>query len=477
MTKKIITRFSPSPTGFLHIGGLRTALYGYLFAKKNNGQFLLRIEDTDQSRKVEGATEGLQIVLKKFGLNWDNKKPMIQSERLDVYKKYAEQLVGAGKAYYCFCTPERLEQLRQVQTARKLPPMYDGKCCNLAAKLAEKQIADGRPYVIRFKMPKTGITEFTDLIRGKVSFANNTLDDQIILKSDGFPTYHLASVVDDHEMAISHVIRGEEWLPSTPKHILLYQAFGWAIPEFAHLPLLLNSDRSKLSKRQGDVAVEDYLQKGYLPQALLNFVLLLGWNPGTDQEIFSFSEMIKAFSLDKVNKSGAVFNVQKLDWLNGHYLREKSDAELAKLCQPYFAAAGIQTDLKALEKIVSTEKDRIKKLEDIVPNTQFFFIQPKYEADLLLWKKLTKNEVADNLKSLKEKLSEITDRKWQIKNLEKEIKELIAKKGIGTGDMLWPMRVALSGLKNSPGPFEITWALGKKESLNRIELAINNLLE
>ncbi|MFA6409986.1 MAG: glutamate--tRNA ligase [Candidatus Buchananbacteria bacterium] len=475
MSEKIITRFSPSPTGFLHIGGLRTALYAYLFAKKNNGQFLLRIEDTDQSRKVEGAVESLQIVLKKFGLNWENKKPMIQSQRLAIYKKYAEQLVKEGKAYYCFCTPERLDQLRQIQTAKKLPPMYDGKCCDLDPEIAKKQIASGLAYVIRFKMPKTGVTEFTDLIRGKVSFANNTLDDQIILKSDGFPTYHLASIVDDHEMNISHVIRGEEWLPSTPKHILLYQAFGWQAPEFAHLPLLLNSDHSKLSKRQGDVAVEDYLKKGYLPEALLNFVLLLGWNPGTEQEIFNFAEMIKAFSLEKVNKSGAVFNVQKLDWLNGHYIREKSAAELAKLCQPYFTAAGIETDSKTLEKIVITEKDRIKKLEDIVPNTQFFFTQPKYETELLLWKKLSQKEIADNLKALKEKLSDLADKKWQSIDLEKEIKELISQKGVGTGDMLWPMRVALSGLKNSPGPFEIAEALGKKESLNRIETAINFL--
>ena len=475
MSKTIITRFSPSPTGFLHIGGLRTALYSYLFAKKQQGQFLLRIEDTDQARKVEGAIESLQVVLKKFDLNWDNKKLMIQSERLAIYQKYAGQLVKEGEAYYCFCTPERLEQLKTVQIAKKLAPMYDGKCRDLSLAEAENNIKSGRPYVIRFKMPKTGLTEFIDLIRGQVSFDNKTLDDQIILKSDGFPTYHLASVVDDHEMKISHVIRGEEWLPSTPKHILLYQAFGWPIPKFAHLPLLLNSDRSKLSKRQGDVAVEDYLSKGYLTEAILNFILLLGWNPGTDQEIFSLAEMIKTFTLEKVNKAGAIFDIQKLDWLNGHYIRQKSDKELAKLCQPFFEASNIKTDLKYLEKVVATEKNRIKKLEDMVLATEFFFKSPNYDKGLLILKNLTEKEITNNLKLLAEQLEKISEKNWQKENLEQIITGWIKEINKGVGDLLWPLRVALSGKKASPGPFEIAEALGKKESLARIQTAINLL--
>lgn len=475
MSKKIITRFPPSPTGFLHVGSLRTALYNYLFAQKNQGLFFLRIEDTDQERKVPAAVENLKKILKELGLNWDNKKIMIQSKRLGVYQKIAEELVKKEKAYYCFCSKERLDNLRKVQQQKGLPPMYDGCCKDLPPQQIEAKLKAKEPFVIRFKMPKTGQTEFTDLIRGKVSFDNKLLDDPIILKSDGFPTYHLASVVDDHEMEISHVIRGEEWLPSTPKHILIYEALGWPKPEFAHLPLLLNPDRSKLSKRQGDIAVEDFLKKGYLPEALLNFVLLLGWNPGTDQEVFSLKEMVKVFDLEKVNKAGAIFNVQKLDWLNGYYIRQKSLDELAKLCQPFFTEAGIKTDLKHLEKVVATERERIKKLSEIVPATEFFFKAPKYQPKLLLWKKLGSREVAENLKILLEFLEKLPENKWGQKNLETEIKSLIEEKKVGVGDMLWPMRVALSGRKASPGPFEIAEVLGKKESLERIKKAIDLL--
>jgi len=475
MPKKIITRFPPSPTGFVHVGSLRTALYNYLFAKKNKGKFLLRIEDTDRERIVAGAVENLINTLNQFGLNWDNKKPMIQSERLDQYQKTAEKLAKEGKAYYCFCSKERLDNLRKIQQQKGRPPMYDGACQNLSTAEIKSKLDAKESYVIRFKMPKTGQTEFIDLIRGQVIFDNKLLDDPIILKSDGFPTYHLASIVDDHEMAVSHVIRGEEWLPSTPKHILIYQALGWELPEFAHLPLLLNPDRSKLSKRQGDVAVEDFLKKGYLPEALLNFVLLLGWNPGTDQEIFSLEEMIKVFDLKKVNKSGAIFDSQKLDWLNGHYIRQKSLAELAKLCQPFFAEAGVNSDLKHLEKIIATEKERIKKISDIIEATEFFFKEPKYEPKLLLWKKLGKNEVAENLKNLKKFLENFSEKKWDQKDLESEIIGWIKEKGLGVGDILWPMRVALSGQKASPGPFEIAEVLGKNESLNRIQKAINLL--
>ncbi|NUM25393.1 MAG: glutamate--tRNA ligase [Candidatus Buchananbacteria bacterium] len=474
MTKKIITRFAPSPTGFVHVGSLRTALYNYLFTRANKGKFYLRIEDTDQERKVDGAVENLLSTLKIFDLLWDNKKIMVQSERLEMYKQAADQLVKSGHAYYCFCSKERLENLRQIQSKKGLPTMYDGNCANLdqaeiAASLKEK------PFVIRFKVPKTGQTEFHDLIRGKISFDNKILDDPIILKSDGFPTYHLASVVDDHEMEISHVIRGEEWLPSTPKHLLLYKAFDWQAPAFAHLPLLLNPDKSKLSKRQGDVAVEDYLKKGYLPEALVNFVLLLGWNPGTDQEIFNLDEMIKHFQLEKVNKSGAVFNTQKLDWLNGYYLRKKSSAEFAKLCQPFFEQAGIKTELKQLEKIVATEQERIKHLDEIVEATKFFFTSEPYDPELLIWKKSTRQQTIANLKTILARLAQIDEKNWNQKNLEEEIMTFLKENDYATGDMLWPMRVALTGRKSSPGNFEVAQALGKTESLKRIDQAIKIL--
>ncbi len=475
MPKKIITRFPPSPTGFVHVGSLRTALYNYLFAQKNKGKFLLRIEDTDQERIIAGAVENLIGTLNQFGLHWDNKKPMIQSKRLDQYQKAAQKLAQDNKAYYCFCSKERLDGLRKIQQQKGLPPMYDGCCQNLPQEKTKAKLETKESHVIRFKMPKTGQTEFIDLIRGKVIFDNKLMDDPIILKSDGFPTYHLASVVDDHEMEISHVIRGEEWLSSTPKHVRIYQALGFEIPAFAHLPLLLNPDRSKLSKRQGDVAVEDFLKNGYLPEALLNFVLLLGWNPGTNQEIFSLAEMIKSFSLEKVNKSGAVFDTQKLDWLNGYYIRGKSLPELAKLTRPYFAQAGIKTDLKYLEKVVATERERIKKLSEIVKATEFFFKPPEYDVKLLLWKKVGEKATVDNLKILTEKLEGIPEKKWHQKNLEKEIIDLIKEKKIGVGDMLWPMRVALTGRQASPGPYEVAEVLGKAESLNRVKKAITLL--
>ncbi len=473
--QKIITRFSPSPTGFLHIGSLRTSLYEYLFAKHNNGLFYLRIEDTDQKRKTEGAVENLIKILKYFDLNWDNEKIMVQSERIELYKKFAQQLVDEGKAYYCFCTEQRLEDLKKIQAQKKLPPMYDGKCREIDLNEAKKRVEAGEPYVIRFKMPKTSSTEFNDLIRGKVIFDNKILDDQIILKSDGFPTYHLAAVVDDHEMKITHVIRGEEWLPSTPKHILLYQAFGWQAPEFAHLPLNLNPDKSKLSKRQGDVAVEDFLKKGFLKEALLNFVLLLGWNPGTDQEIFSFEEMIKQFTLEKVSKSASIFDTKKLEWLNGEYIRLKTPEEFAELCWPFFEEKKGNINKEYFKKAVLTEQKRIKTLSEIVEATEFFFEEPKYDPQLLIWKKNNEKETAKNLETLKLRLEKIASEKWLEQILENEIKDFIEASKKGTGDLLWPMRVALSGRKASPGPFEIAAVLGKEATLARIERAIKSL--
>src|SRR3989344_2037835 len=290
---------------------------------------------------------------------------MIQSERISVYQKYAEDLIKKDKAYYCFCSKERLDNLRKAQQQKGLPPMYDGHCRDISLQeISDKKLKEA--YVIRFKMPRTGQTEFSDIIRGKVKFDNRLLDDPIILKSDGFPTYHLANVVDDHEMKISHVIRGEEWLPSAPKHLLIYQAFNWPSPEFAHLPLLLNKDKSKLSKRQGDVAVEDYLKKGYLPESLLNFVLLLGWNPKTEQEIFTIEEMIKIFDLAKVNKAGAIFDTQKLDWLNGYYIRQKSQEEFGRLVYPFFQKAGINESQERITAVSATAQQRIKRLDEII---------------------------------------------------------------------------------------------------------------
>lgn len=473
--KNVRTRFAPSPTGFLHVGGLRTALYNYLYAAKHKGEFILRIEDTDQERMVEGASKHLEVVLKNFGLNWSNEEIIFQSKRLDVYKNFSEQLVKEGKAYYCFCTKDRLDELRQKQQAEKKPPMYDRFCLNLTESDISLKLKENLDHVVRFKMPREGKTVFTDIVRGEVSFDNNLIDDQIIIKSDGYPTYHLASVIDDHESEITHVIRGEEWLPSTPKHILFYRAFDWIPPQFAHLPLLLNSDKSKLSKRQGDVNAEDYLKKGYLPEVLLNFVLLLGWNPGTDQEIFTLPEMIKNFSLEKINKSGSIFNVEKLDWLNAEYIKKLSAKELAEMAKPYFDSAGIQTDPETLEKIVATEQQRIKKLDELVPATKFFFEELDYESSNLIWKKSNQPETVSHLKEIIKLLQNYPQEKWTTDNLEKDIKKFIEQNNLGMGDVLWPVRLALSGLDKSPGPFEIANALGKEKTLTRLQKALAKL--
>lgn len=482
--KKIRVRFAPSPTGFLHIGGLRTALYNYLFARKNKGIFMLRIEDTDAERTVPGALENILHTLKICGLKYQG-KPIIQSKRLAIYKKYAEELVKMGKAYYCFCAPQRLEQLRKDQAERGQPTMYDGHCRNKPRQDKTQK------FVIRLKVPREGMTEFDDIIHGRVQFENKLIDDQILLKSDGYPTYHLANIVDDHLMKITHVIRGEEWLPSTPKHVLLYQALGWELPQFSHLPLLLNPDRSKLSKRAGDVAAEDYLNNGYLPEALLNFIALLGGNPTADQEIFSLKELEKIFALEKINKSGAVFNLEKLDWLNGYYIRQKSLIDLTKLCIPYLIKSNLicqvkkqyhiaQTDenivFAQLKQIVGAERERLKKLADLPATTEFFFKDPSYEAQLLSWKGAGMEKIKGNLIALREFLSNLSEKDFQNeKKIEDKIKKFIEEKNLGVGETLWPMRVALSGRSASPSPFTIAAILGKEKTLSRIDVAIKKL--
>ena len=359
----IKTRFAPSPTGLLHIGGLRTALFSYLIAKKNSGKFILRIEDTDQERFVEGGIENIIRSLKWAGIDVDEgvdiegkgergkgkegvivqkgeNGPYIQSERLDIYQKHIQKLLDGGHAYYCFCSKERLEELRKAQEVNKQPTLYDGHCRNLTAEELQKKLAEKQTYVVRMKMPKEGTVKFVDLIRCEVEFKNELIDDQVLLKSDGFPTYHLAHIVDDHLMGITHVIRGEEWLPSVPKHLKLYEMFGWELPQFAHIPLLVNEQKQKLSKRHGDVSVEDFINKGYLPEAMVNFIAFLGWNPGGDREIFSLKELEKEFSLEKVGKSAAVFNREKLDWYNAQYIRKMSLKELTERCLSFFGERG-----------------------------------------------------------------------------------------------------------------------------------------
>jgi glutamyl-tRNA synthetase len=484
----IRTRFAPSPTGYLHVGGLRTALYSYLFAKKNGGKFLLRIEDTDRERFVADGTINILKSLQWAGIIPDEGVclgsgdeveqkgevgPYIQSERLEIYKKYALELVEKGVAYYCFCTAERLEKVREEQQKNKLPTGYDGYCFkNFKPEEAKAKAVSGEKHVVRLKMPKVGETKFTDLIRGDVSFKNELIDDQVLVKSDGFPTYHLAVVVDDHLMDITHVIRGEEWISSTPKHIQLYKYFGWDEPKFAHLPLLLNSDKSKLSKRQGDVAVSDYDKKGYLPAALINFVAFLGWNPGGEREIFSLNELEKEFDFSKVNKTGAVFNLEKLDWFNKEYIKKLSVEEFVKKSEKYLPSEFKENRAKLLAAI-SLEKDRIKTMAELETSIKFLFVLPDYKKDLLVWRRGTTEEVAKVLPLLNNVLSEIRDVDWNRENIEKSVFKLISDQGLSNGSVLWPLRVSLSGQENSPGPFEIAEVLGKNEALKRLLVAIS----
>ena len=452
-------RFAPSPTGSLHVGGLRVALYNYLFARQHGGKFILRIEDTDRTRFVPSAQQEIIDVLSWAGLTPDE-GPIVQSERLAIYRQHAEQLLASGQAYRCYCSPERLETMRQEQIAAKQPPMYDRRCLGVTSDSSQ-------PHVIRLKVPRDKTTTFNDLIRGTITIANATIDDQVLLKADGFPTYHLAAVVDDHLMNISHVLRGEEWLTSTPKHILIYQAFGWTAPQFAHLPNILNSDKKKLSKRQGDVAAVDYIKQGYLPAALLNFIALLGWHPTDGQkEILSLAELQKEFSLDRVQKAGAVFDHDKLDWLNHHYIQQLPLAALVATCQPYLPAGAKDTT-----PVIALFRERLHKLSDITELSAYFFNEPTIDdSSLLVWKKSTASATKNNLEKLMAFLEKQSD--WTVAGLEQGIEQWLTDQQLGKGDVLWPMRFALTGRDKSPTPFEVASVLGKEKTIQRLHHAV-----
>lgn len=481
------TRIAPSPTGFMHIGTLRTALWDYFLARQHKGQFIIRVEDTDQKRSVEGAVEGLLATMQKLGLEHDEgpvlqadgslgskgeRGPYVQSQRLELYKPYVEQLLEAGHAYYCFCSAERLEQMRAEQTAVKQTPKYDRLCLRLGREEIAEKIAAGEPKVVRLKIPD-GLSVFTDAIRGKISFNNNDVDDQVLVKTNGFPTYHLAVVVDDHLMEITHVLRGEEWLPSTPKQIILHSMLGWDMPVYAHVPLLLNPDKKKLSKRQGDVSVEDFLAKGYLPEALLNFVATLGFNPTSDREIFTQEELTAAFDLSKVNKAGAVLNVEKLNWMNQQYLQQLSEEQLFTSAKPFLG--DLATNNRA-SRAVFVERSRVSRLNEFAPAIRPYVEQIAYEPSIIIWKKADQADSLAQLAGIREFLANLESSAFEnISLLEESIKGYIANKGVGNGNVLWPLRIALSGLEKSASPFEFLWVLGKEESLARIDIAIHKL--
>jgi len=470
-------RFAPSPTGYLHVGGLRTALFNYLFARGNKGKFILRIEDTDQKRFIPGALENLTSTLKMVGLHYDEGPdtggdygPYIQSERSALYREHARMLVDSGNAYYCFCTEERLDNLREVQKKTKRPTMYDGKCRNLPEDQVRKNLDQGMPYVIRLRYPNEGRIVFDDIIRGKVAMENEQIDDQVLIKSDGFPTYHLASVVDDHLMKISHVIRGEEWLSSVPKHLFLYQSFGWEPPCFAHLPLLLNSDRSKLSKRQGDVAVESYLDMGYLPEALLNFIALLGWHGPDDRELYSLEELEEAFSLERINKAGAIFDTEKLNWMGGYYIRHLDVPYVAERARPYFEKSGLDiSDSEKYLKVIQTARDYIYCLSDVVEHARMFYEDLAFTDED---RKLMEEEASQRIyRYWIEKLE--ARPAWTFEETGVLVKQAIAELGIKGKNFYFPLRLALFGSCHGPDIPTLVDTLGRDESLRRLEACLS----
>ncbi len=479
ISDSVRTRFAPSPTGYLHVGGLRTALYNYLFAKKNNGKFILRIEDTDRARYVEGAVKNLISTLQWAGLNFDEgpgvegeSGPYLQSERLEIYNEHAKYLIKEKKAYYCFCSQERLSELRKKLDKEGVQPKYDKHCLHLTEEEVKKKLTENESHVVRLNVKPNVAIIVDDVIRGRVEFSSDIVDDQVLIKSDGYPTYHLANVVDDHLMKITHVIRGEEWLSSTPKHILLYEFFGWEKPIFAHLPLLLNPDRSKLSKRQGDVAVEDYKAKGYLKESLINFVALLGWTAGDDREFYYLNELVENFSLERVNKAGAIFNVEKLNWLNAEHLRKKENSELLillreELSNSKFKQQDYSNDY--LLKIIEAMKERVTFIKDYLEKSPYFFEAPE-EYDTEVVGKRWKNNSPELMKKLSEKFEMLGNPKKE--DYENSLKETASELGITNGDLIHPLRLAVSGMGAGPGVFDIVDILGKDESIKRIKKAI-----
>ena len=470
-------RFAPSPTGYPHVGNIRTALFNWLFARHSQGTFILRIEDTDQARKVEGAVDIIIDSLRWLGIDIDE-GPILQSDRLEIYRKYAEQLVNEGKAYCCFCSSERLESMRQEQMARKLPPGYDRRCRELTEEQLKAARVAGTEPVIRFRSPLEGQTRVTDLIRGEVTFDNSTLDDFVLLKSDGYPTYHLASIIDDHLMNISHVMRAEEWLSSAPRHLLLYRAFGWQPPQFAHLPMILGPDKSKLSKRHGATAINEYRDKGYLPEAMINFLTLLGWSLDDKTEIMGMDEIIKNFSIERVSKTAAVFNIDKLDWMNGVYIRNLTSDEFAVRCLPFVERdlpAGISrpVDQGYLKQIAPLVQERARTLGEVAPLVDFFFVDKlEYEAALLQGK-LEKPQAVSILQKSIEALGKTAE--WKTEPMELAVRPLAEEMGLKAGPFFGVLRVAVTGRTASPPLFQTMEVLGRERCMNRLKDALNKL--
>ena len=479
------TRYAPSPTGEPHLGNIRTALYGWLLARHHDGQFLLRIEDTDQQRYVEGGVEAQMSALKWLGLDWDEGPdvggpfgPYVQSERLEMYTSHAERLLAEGHAYRCYCSPERLEEVRKAQQARKEPPRYDNHCRNLTPSDWDEREAQGLKPVVRFKTPLDGETEAHDALRGVVTFQNSTLDDFVIMKSDGYPTYHLAAIVDDHHMQITHVVRGEEWLPSAPRHFLIYQAFGWEPPVFAHVSRILGPDKAKLSKRHGAHSVLEYREQGYIPDAVVNFLALLGWSLDDHTEIMTRETLVKNFSVERLLPNPAVFNAEKLLWMNGLYIREMPDEQLAEEVRPYLEEAlSSRIDMATLLRIIPIVKERIKLLPEIIDMAAFFFTDEplQYETADLLGKKAFADNPAEAKSALEKVIAAIDGVDWNHEALEAAARPLADQLGVKAGDLFGVIRVAVTGQTAAPPLFETMEILGRDKSLERLQAATAKL--
>lgn len=483
-TPRVRVRFAPSPTGYLHVGGARTAIFNWLFAKHTGGDFLLRIEDTDQTRYDAKALVSLLEDLKWLGLQWDEgpevegpHKPYFQSQRLPLYQKAARELVDKGQAYACFCTSARLDELREQQKANGIPTAYDRRCRNLPADVAKQRMESGEPFTIRLKVPFHGNTRFEDMIRGPIEYQNRILEDLVLLKSDGFPTYHLANVVDDHDMRITHVLRGDEWIPSTPKHILLYQAFGWTPPIFCHLPVILAEGGGKLSKRKGAASVGDYRDLGYLPETMVNFLSLLGWAPGDDTEFMERKTLVEKFTLERVHPKSAVFDQRKLEWLNGQYFLVRDVDFFLPLVKPLWEKAGI--DLKPFSEAYIREalrlmKDRCKRLPDFIEFGTYFFVDPvAYEVKAR--QKQFHAVSAARLEALAQQLAALPQ--FDTPSIESVYKTTAETGGFKAAEIIHPTRLAISGMSFGPSLYELMAALGRDCVVRRLQAAVKAIAQ
>ncbi len=488
--KRVRVRYAPSPTGLQHIGGIRTALFNYLYARRMGGDFILRIEDTDRTRFFEGALEDIFSTFEWLGMSYDegpvkNGKyaPYFQSERLELYQKYAKELVDKGHAYYCYCDSDRLERIKKIQEASKLPPGYDRHCRELSNEEAEENRKKGTTPVIRFKAPLDGTTSFDDRILGKIEVNNSTLQDFVLLKSDGFPTYHLANIVDDHLMEITDVLRAQEWIPSTPNHILLYKAFGWTPPRFCHLPMVMGEDGHKLSKRHGSTHVIEFRNNGYLPEAIINFVSLLGWSYNDKEEIFSLEDLTKIFDVDRINRAPAVFNYSKLKWFNGVYIRKLSIDKLLELTLPHYIKAGLVSEkptdeeLSYLKKILPLIQDRLELINDAPELSDFMFgTLPPYKTWSEILPKKVEKEVV--IKILEDSLTILKD--IEVKphsEMQDALYKLTEKHSVKAGAIFMPIRIAITGINKSPELFPVMSVLGKDRVIARLENSIKKLKE